>query len=212
MSKTKNQPPSGNQPYLNSWDNYSNSVRNTRRPLLLPITFGIDNGKIFRERMKAPEVKKLYSKGRKDIPKDWFKFPKLLPNPDEVVKHYLHYFRNDKNESSLLPETPLDIRVKRPVLLLFNFYHDNWRFTKDEPYRTHNDETDHRRNFVHVATMRDDKGRPERGLMLLNRHYCNPKGLKFDLCVEVNQTVNRRPMKTPIIIDPGTNNQNASFP
>ena len=207
MSKVSNKKTPGNQKYLTEWDKYSKSVKDKRQPLLLPIKFGMENGKIIGERMKAPKVKALYAKGRKDIPKDWFKFPKLLPNPDEVVKHYLHYFRNDKNESPILPETPLDMHVERPVLVLFDFYHSNWRFTKSAPYRVHNDSRNHTQNFFEVSTLHGN-----RGLMLLNRHYSNPKGLKLDLCVDVNQTVNRRRMTTPIIIDPLGGNDGARFP
>jgi len=49
--------------------------------------------------------------------------------------------------------------------------------------------------------------------MFLNRHYSDPKGLKFDLCVDVKQKseagVN---MVTPIIIDPGGDNPGHTFP
>ena len=166
----------------------------------------MENGKIIRERMKAPDVKVLYAKGRKDIPEDWFKFPKLLPNPDKVVSDYLKYFRSDKNESPIL-ETPLDINVERPVLLLFGFYHRNWRFTKKSAYRIHNDSRDHTQNFFKVSTLYGN-----RGLMLHNRHYSNPKGMKLDLCVDVNQTEGGRSLTTPIIIDPGAGNNNSIFP
>lgn len=208
MGTTQNQTPSsGNQPYLKTWDKYSDSVADKRKTLLLPIKLGMENGKLIRERMNAKDVKEMYSKGRKSISDDWRNNPKLLPNPDKAVDHYLKYFRHELNESPFLPPNPLDLTVERPVFLLFGFYHKNWRFTKPAGYQVHNDMDDHTRNFFHVATMNSAKG-----LMLLNRHYSNPKGLKFDLCVDVKQRENGRNMVTPIIIDPGNGNAGHSFP
>jgi len=207
MSAVKNEKTGGNQRYLKDWDEYSDSVADKRQTLLLPITFGFNSkGGIIRERMTAPDVKALYAKGRKDIPKDMFKYPDLLPNPDDVVKHYLKHFNNDKNENFTKP-TPLDIRVKRPVLLLFGFYHDKWRFTEKAAYRMHNDAQDHTQNYYKVATLH-----ARRGLMLHNRHYSDPAGMKLDLCVDVNQTIRRRKYTTPIIIDPGLGNAQSGFP
>ena len=198
----------GNQPYLKTWDKYSNSVADKRKTLLLPINIWIEDGKIKRERMNAKDVKSLYAKGRKTISEDWFNNPKLLPNPDKAVKHYLNYFRQELNENPFLPPNPLDLVFNRPTLLLIAFNHKNWRFTKGRGYRVHNDNSDHTRNFIDVAQMDNRKG-----LMFLNRHYSDPKGLKFDLCVDVKQKseagVN---MVTPIIIDPGGDNPGHTFP
>ena len=203
MSKIKNETAKKNPPYLKTWDKYSDSVADTRKTLLLPIKLGIRNGEFTRERMNAKDVKLMYVKGRKDIHNDWRKNPKLLPNPDKAVDHYLKYFRSELNESSSLSHNPLDLTVERPVFLMIGFEHKNWRFTKAIPYRVHNDMDDHTRNFFHVATMNSAKG-----LMLLNRHYSNPKGLKFDLCVDVKQ----KGGTVPIIIDPLSGNNGASFP
>ena len=207
MSNVSNKKSSKNQGYLKTWDEYSDSVKDKRAPLLLPIIFGIGtDGNIIRERMKAPDVKALYARGRKDIPKDFFKYPKLLPNPDKIVKDYLKYFRSDSDEAPFLP-TPLDLHVERPVLMLFGFYHRGWRFTKDNPYNMYSDSDDHTRNIIRIATLHGN-----RGLMLYNRHYSSPKDMKLDLCVDINQTIRRRRYRTPIIIDPGLGNPGSGFP
>jgi len=207
MSKAQNQLTKGNLPYLKTWDKYSDSVKNKRKTLLLPIKIDMVDGKFVRERMHAKKVKELFSKGRKSISKDWFNNPKLLPDPQKAVDHYISYFRSELSESAdFNPPSPLDIKVKRPVFLLYTFERDLWRFSDPVAYRVHNDMDDHTRNFFNVARMDDG-----RGLMLLNRHYCNPKGLKFDLCVDIKQKKYGRSV-TPIIIDPGTNNNQASFP
>jgi len=135
MSTAQNQQSGGgNQPYLKTWDKYSDSVADKRKTLLLPINIWMEDG------------------------------------------------------------------------IAFN--HKNWRFTKGRGYRVHNDNSDHTRNFIDVGQMNNRKG-----LMFLNRHYSDPKGLKFDLCVDVKQKseagVN---MVTPIIIDPSSGNNGHSFP
>ena len=207
MSDKENGTAKTNPSYLKSWDKYSNSVADKRKTLLLPIKIGIENGIIVRERMNAKDVKLMYAKGRKDISNDWRSNPKLLPNPDRAVDHYLKFFRSELNENPLRPPNPLDLNVNRPVFLMVGLENKNWRFTKAAAYSVYNDMDDHTRNFFHVATMNSAKG-----LMLLNRHYSNPKGLKLDFCVDIKQTINRRRMVTPIIIDPGWGNAGAGFP
>lgn len=200
MGQVKNKSDS-NQEYLKNWDDYSASVKDKRKVLLLPISFGFGaKGELIRERMLAPDVKKLYAKGRTSIPDYMFKLPKELPNPDAVVKDYLKYFRNDSNESPIMP-TPLDLVMDRPVLLLFSCLNKNWRFTKKTPFRMFNDPDDHTRNIFRICTMHGD-----RALMLHNRCRSNPKGLKMDLCVDVHQTIDGKRYKTPIVIDPPVRN------
>jgi len=63
------------------------------------------------------------------------------------------------------------------------------------------------RNFVKVCTMDNMNG-----LLLLNQHRSNPKGLKFNLHVTVSQRADGRKMATDIIIDPGLGNNNPSIP
>jgi len=109
---------------------------------LIALHFGFDSA--------SKDVKSLYAKGRKTISEDWFNNPKLLPNPDKAVKHYLNYFRHELNENPLAPPNPLDLVFNRPVLLLIAFNHKNWRFTKGRGYRVHHDNSDHTRNCVDV--------------------------------------------------------------
>jgi len=212
MGTAQNQQ-SGNQEYLNEWDKYSKSVKNKRKTLLLPIKFGFGKGgRIIRERMTAPDVKELFKKGIKDIPKDWFNNPDLLPNPKKVVEHYLKHFKNDMKENPLIAPSPLDIAVDRPVLILFGFNSDNLFFsektqTLEAAFKVHNDMRDHTRNFFKVATLNKN-----RGLMLLNRHYSNPKGLKFDLNIDVHQEESGVNYVTPMVVDPRPGNQGARFP
>lgn len=213
MGAIENNGHNGNQKFLNEWDKYSKSVKDKRKTLLLPIKFGFgEGGKLIRERMIAPDVKKLFKDGLKDIPKDWFNNPDLLPNPKEAVEHYVKYFMGEMKENPLSPPSPLDIVVDRPVLILFGFYDDHLFFSKktdtlEAAYKVHNDSRDHTRNFFKVATLNEN-----RGLMLLNRHYSNPKGLKFDLHIDIHQEEDGNKFVTPIVIDPGTGNGGARFP
>jgi len=205
MSKTKNVTPRvQNQSYLKAWDAFANSRDDGDRfPILLPINVDIVDGKIVRERMKAPQVKRLYADCKGEIPDYMFRHPKHFSNPNKVFKDYVKYFQAIDGVEGPRNPTPLDVECNGPTWLLFNLPRRNWKFTKGAQYSTMNDPDDQTRNFEKICTL--DK---MNCLLLSNRCRSKPKDLKFNLHVTISQREGRTSYKTPIIIDPGLGNGN----
>lgn len=215
MSKPKNNPtpkkdnpPPTNQTYLKEWDEYAATKKSKKQTLLLPIKIGIDgNGQIVRKRIREPEVRLLYKKHRKEIPAYIFSEEYLFPNPDEVFEDYMEHFYGEGAESGQdVKPTPLDWFVDRPVFLLYTFdFKDTWSFTEKQQFSTLNDPDDATRNLVKICTLNNRKA-----LLLWNRCRSNPKDLKFNLHVSINQSegegTEEIDLQTDIIIDPGGGN------
>jgi len=157
--------------------------------------------------MKAPEVKTFYKSSRAEVPSYMLKNEPVIPNPEIAIKDYLNYFGPIDGVEGPLPESPFDLNVNHPTFILFYLPRSNWKFTKGRQYSVANDLDDMGRNFVKVCTMDNING-----LLLLNQHRSNPKGLKFNLHVTVSQRADGRKMATDIIIDPGLGNNNPSIP
>lgn len=209
MSNTKNITPKvQNQEYLKSWDDFANTrADGDRFPILLPINIDIVDGKLVRERMKAPQVKRLYADCCGEIPEYMLAHPKHFPNPNKVFKEYVKYFAKQDGVEGPDAPTPLDVVCNRPTWLLYNLPRRNWKFSKDAQYSTMNDPDDQSRNFEKICTM--DK---MNCLLLANRHRSDPKGLKFNLHITISQRENGVTFKTPIIIDPGGKNSGGQTP
>lgn len=203
MSNTKNVTPKVQNPeYLKSWDDFTNSRKEGDRfPILLPINIDIVDGKIVRERMLAPDVKRLYADCKGELPDYMFGNPKYFDNPNTVFKEYVKYFAKQDGVEGPDSPTPLDIVCNRPTWILFNLPRNNWKFSKDTQYSTMNDRDDQTRNFEKICTLNKMNC-----LLLSNRHRSNPKGLKFNLHVTMKQREGGVLCKTPIIIDPLGNN------
>lgn len=201
---------SKNHEYLKDWDDYQNDrpiKKGETSPILLPIAIGMtDKATFTRRRMKAGEVKRFYKDHRDDIPAYMFK-SKIFHNPNEVFKDYCDYFGPIDGVEGPVPETVFDICVKRPVWLLYTLEPKSWKFTKGIQYSTENDPDDLSRNFEKICTMDRMKA-----LLLSNRCRSKPKGLKFNLHVTISQKSDGRMMRTPIIIDPGSNNDDGTSP
>jgi len=218
MGKTKNEtktekPPKVENYKLKDWDSFTNSREERRKiaprfPILMPVNVDIVDGVLVRERMTAPDVKKLYAACRDEIPDYMRANPKKFPNPDKVFDEYIKYFQTQDGVEGPDAPTPLDVNCNRPTWLLFNLPRKNWKFSKDAQYSTLNDPDDQSRNFVKICTL--DK---MNCLLLLNRHRSNPTGLKFNLHVTINQRDKAgKRFKTPIIIDPGLGNGGHGIP
>lgn len=209
MSKTKNVTPKvQNQEYLKSWDDFANTRKDGDRfPILLPINIDIVDGKLVRERMKAPQVKRLYADCCGEVPDYMKAHPRHFTNPDKVFREYVKFFAKQDGVEGPEDPTPLDVQFNRPTWLLYNLPRRNWKFSKDAQYSTVNDPDDQSRNFEKICTL--DK---MNCLLLSNRHRSNPKGLKFNLHVTINQRENGVLCKTPIIIDPGGGNKGHGIP
>jgi len=192
VSKTKRK--SGNKyAFIKDWDEFANSRSEnaSRHPILMPINLDIVDGKLVRNRMKAPEVKKLYANCRAELPNN------MLAQADRVFKEYVRYFQTQDGVEGPEDETALDLHCIHPTWMLFNLPRRNWKFTRDVQYTTANDMDCQLRNFEKICTL--DK---MNGLVLSNRCLSNPKGLKFNLHVTMSQRENGKTFKTPLIIDP----------
>ena len=215
MSKPKNEtdakkgdPTPPNMTYLKKWDKYSSERGDKRQTLLLPIILGIGRkGQIVRRRMLQPEVKELWNDFKGEIPPYIYSEGHLFPNPTQVFEDYLEYFKGEGTEGPPKPKpTPLDWVVDRPVFLLYTFFHkDTWSFTEKQQFSTLNDPDNATRNLVKICTFNDRKA-----LLLWNRCRSNPKDLKFNLHVSINQSegegTEHIDLQTDIIIDPGGGN------
>lgn len=192
-----------NQKYLKDWDDYQAArMKDKRTPILLPVLVSMsEKGELVRSRMEAPQVAKLAKRLKDDLPHYMFNRKMTDFDPKAIFKDYIDYFKAQDGAQGSRPPTPLDLVVKRPVWNLFYLTPKAWKFSKDKQYSTENDPDDMCRNFEKIATM--DGGN---ALLLSNRRRCAPKGLKFNLHVTITQKVDGRTMKTPIIIDPDTNN------
>ncbi len=197
-----------NYAYLKKWDDYvaeitadENKKNTSTRTLLLPINIDIIDGKFLPTRMTAGQVNHVRQNFISEIPAYVQSEKHLFPNPEKMFKDYISYFKPVDGSEGPMSPTPLDLKVERPVWMMFNLPRKNWKFTKDRQYSTSGDADDQTRNIESVCTM-DNKNI----LIVSNRCRCNPKKLKFNLHVTINQTMNGIRMKTPIIIDPGIGN------
>lgn len=197
MSKTKTH--SGNKyEFLKAWDDFATGRPESarRRPILMPINLDIVDGKLVRNRMKAPQVKALFAECRGELP-DY-----NSSEGDKIFKEYVKYFQKQDGVEGPGDETALDLHCTQPTWMLFNLPRKNWKFTKTVQYSVINDSDDQTRNFEKVCTL--DK---MNCLLLSNRCRSNPKGLKFNLHVTISQRENGKTFKTPIIIDPPVLNE-----
>jgi len=197
-----------NQKYLKKWDDYQNyhlekqKGRAVKTPILLLVLIDISaKGELVRERILAPDVKKLYMKCKGDIPSYMFDKSFTKHDPDKIFKDYVNYFAKIDGVQGPGVPCPLDLHAKMPVWILYVLPRKNWKFSKNCQHSVENDRDDMLRNFTKICTL--DK---MNALLLLNAHMSGPRNLKFNLHVDVNQTVDGVRMKTPIIIDPGQDN------
>lgn len=195
-----------NQDYLKAWDEYQRKSK-SKRPILLPISVDIDDGIVKRHRIKSTDIAAM----RADL---MMEFKAHCQNPDgyledkycardfeTMLDEYIKFFKGDTNQGPV-PPTPLDLQICRPVWILYVLPRKNWKFSKDRQFSTENDRDDFGRNFEKITTF-------DRNNMLLLANHCRsrPKGLKFNLHVTISQKENGRTLKTPIIIDPGSSNE-----
>lgn len=194
-----------NQEYLKQWDEYQRKST-SNIPILLPISVSIEDGIIERSRIKSTDIAAI----REDLLKE---FKNHCQNPNGYLENkysdthfqtmlddYIDFFVSDSNQGHL-PPGPLDIIINRPVWLLFYLPRKNWRFSKDRQFSVENDRDDFGRNFEKITTFKNNNF-----LLLANHCRSSPKGLKYNLHVTITQKENGKILKTPIIIDPGSNN------
>lgn len=191
--------------YLKKWDEYQR-VSKRKLPILLPISVDIKKGIIDRHRIKSDEIAAMRTdlmmefKGHCQNPNGYLEDKYHAQQFEEMLDDYIKFFTDDTKQGAV-PPGPLDLNISRPVWILYVLPRKNWKFTKDRQFSVENDRDDFGRNFEKITTFRKNS-------MLLLANHCrsNPKGLKFNLHVTISQKENGRTLKTPIIIDPGSDN------
>lgn len=217
MTEKKNQPANDSEKYQKIWDAYVKE--NEFSPVVfLPLELGMnEDGEIYRRRMKAGDISKIWKGIKGEFPSYMQKEPSLFDDPEQIFGEYVKYFEKIDGTDLAPPRTPLDLKITHPTWIMFSLDNPNWKFAKHgAQFSTENDADDLARNFVKIATF-DDPRLPDtpmheqpmkarKLLILANRNRCAPKDLKYNLHVDVLQTLFGKPNSTTIIIDPGGGN------
>lgn len=205
--------------YQRIWEAYVDE--NEFSPVvLLPLEIGMNEKvEFYRRRMKAGDIAKIWKAIEGKFPSYMQTEPSLFDDPEQIFGEYLKYFEKIDGSDMAPPRTPLDLKITHPTWLLFSLDNPNWKFSEKAQFSTENDPDDLTRNFVKIAMFDDPRfpkkemhGQPmntRKLLLLANRNRSAPKGLKFNLHIDVLQTFFGKPNSTAIIIDPdgGTNPQ-----
>ncbi len=213
----KSEKPSHNEDYQKIWEAYvkENEFSPT---VLLPLEIGMnEKGELYRTRMKAGDIAKIWAGIKDSFPKYMKKAPELFDNPAQIFGEYVKYFDDIDGSDNPPPRTPLDLNIIHPTWVMFSLDNPNWKFCQNGPqFSTENDPDDQSRNFVKICTFDDPRlpktdmhGQPmntRKLLILANRNRSAPKGLKYNLHVDVLQTLFGQLNSTTIVIDPGGNN------
>jgi hypothetical protein len=206
-----------NKDYQTDWEKYVKANRDAAY-MLLPLEIGMtESGEFYRKRMAAAEVAKIRDGIIGDFPDYMDSNPLEFGEPKDIFGRYIEYFKKHDGADMAMPKTPFDLRITHPTWVLFSLGNLNWKFTKKGPqFSTECDHDGFERNFVKVGLFDDPRlpkkrlhGQPlnERKLFILaNRNRCAPKGLKYNLHVDVLQTINRKNNSTMIVIDPSGSN------
>lgn len=206
-----------NTAYQEVWEKYIKA--NKKDPyVMLPLEVGMTNdGEFYRSRMGASDVAKIRDGIIDLFPKYVRAYPLEFGVPKQIFGNYIKFF--DRHDSADLKpvNTPFDLTVTHPTWILFSLGNANWKFSKKGPqFSTENDDDGFLRNYVQVGMFDDPRlpkkklhGQPMNSrklLILANRNRSAPTNLKYNLHVDILQTLNRKRQSTEIMIDPGGNN------
>lgn len=207
-----------NDDYQKIWEAYIEE--NEFSPVvLLPLEIGINgNGEFYRRRMKAGEISKVWKGIKDDFPPYMQARPDMFDSPAQIFGEYIKFFDDHDGKDMAPPLNPLDLHITHPTWVMFSLDNPNWKFCEHGPqFSTENDPDDQTRNYVKIACFDDPRmpkkdlhGQPmntRKLLILANRNRSAPKGLKYNLHVDVLQTLFGKPNSTTIIIDPGGGQQ-----
>lgn len=213
MARPTKQQITGDPEFLRSWADFQREYKGPG-PVLLPVSIGIVDGRIDRHRMKSDDLALRRDALLNDFEDHFTNLPEHVPNeysPSEFMNAldtYIKWFESDEKENPLRP-SPLDLRITRPVWILFHAHQDEWTFSKDRQFSVGNDRDDHMRNCVKICTLDNNNM-----FLMENRWRMVPLLMKYNLHVTITQ--NKDPvcvgedcekLYTDIIIDPGMNNQ-----
>jgi len=175
-------------------------------PVLLPIMVDIDGGIIKRRRLKAAEARALLADNKKELVAHCKLFGKHVPGYrtfkdfEGLFAGYDSFFSKDDDQGMYL-DSPLNIHICRPSIVVFVLARDNWTFTEKHQITFHYDRDDLARNFFKVCTLAGRKV-----LMVENKFLSRHDSMSYDLHVTVEQMDGETVQKTDIIIDPGMDN------
>jgi len=167
--------------YQKIWDAYVEE--NEFSPVVfLPLEIGMnEDAELYRRRMKAGDISKIWNGIKDKFPSYMQKEPSLFDDPEQIFGEYIKYFEKIDGSDVAPPRTPLDLKITHPTWLMFALDNPNWKFCEHgAQFSTENDPDDLTRSA--------------------------PEGLKFNLHVDVLQTLFGKANSTTIIIDPGPNN------
>lgn len=194
-----------NAEYLKEWDDFQRDYDGAG-PILLPISIGIEDGMIKRDRLKKDAIEM-----RRDALVEEFTAhcdnidghldgAYTAKDFDSMLGDYITAFAADGSQGPR-PPSPLDFKINRPVWFLFYLPQDNWVFTDNIQYSVENDRDDFTRNFEKVCTLDNNNI-----LVLANHCRSNPPGLKYNLHITISQQEGGKTLCTDIIIDPDLDN------
>ena len=178
--------------------------------VLLPIMVDIDGGIIKRRRLKAAEVRAILADNKQELADHCEVYGKALPGYrtfedfKALFDDYNTFFIKDDDQGMYL-DSPLNIDVRRPAIILFMLARDNWTFTEKRQISFHFDRDDLARNCHTICTLAGKKI-----LMVENKFLSRQELMTYDLHVTVEQTDGQIVQKTDIIIDPGMDNDDGS--
>jgi hypothetical protein len=206
----------GSSDFLREWADFQREYDEIG-PVLLPVSIGITDGIIDRHRMKSDDVAIRREALLREFEAHFSESEKQIGgaySPAEFEKAldtYIKWFEGDEKESTdfALKPSPLDLRITRPVWIMFHAKHEAWKFSEHRQFSIENDRDDHRRNCVKICTLDDNNI-----FLMENRWRIVPLVMKYNLHVTITQ--NKAPdckgekcekLFTDIIIDPGMSNQ-----
>lgn len=205
MAKPRKEDIVPDQDYLKEWYEYQKKSP-SKKPILLPISIKMETDGLERLRIKSTDMAlkqaDLMTEFEAHCKKPGGELEGRYGPKDfqTMLDEYNTFFINDSMQGAI-PPTPLDLKINRPVWILFYLPHPSWKFSEGRQFSTENDRDDFARNFEKITTFENNDW-----LLLANHCRSTPKGLKYNLHVTVTQVENGVTMETPIIIDPGSEN------
>lgn len=195
----------GNPDFLRDWADFQRDYKGSG-PILLPVSVNMVDGIIVRNRIKAGDLALQREKLLNDFEAHCSNLPGRIGGAytlcdfKHIMDEYIKWFESDDKQNPFKP-SPLDLRITRPVWILFHADNDHWTFSEHRQFSVENDRDDHMRNCVKICTLDNNNM-----FLMENRWRIAPLRMKYNLHVTITQEENGETLYTDIIIDPGLDN------